>query len=190
MQSSRSYSSGLTLPELVITLLLLSASVALVLPIYADLASRNALYVRQTSLYGALHFARTQALISGVPVVVCPMGEEGGCSQRSADWSRGWLVFNDPDALNDCLPGPSGNTCQHGRGKLLLKTSVPEDVYIATNQNVARRVRFNPLGMSYGYTGRFTFCSHREGVSPLGLVVPQTGRIRRAGPGEWLDCPG
>lgn len=183
----RSSHAGRTLIEMAVALSMVALVANAALPALAGLLARQSLVSAQHLLHGHLHLARHQAIVGAKPVVVCPL-TGGRCSGEAGDWSQGWVVFQDPDGLNHCTPDTAQQHCLEHSHDILAVSTGSKSVAIVANRNVARRVRFNSQGMSYGYTGRFTFCHPSATVGALGLVVPQTGRIRRATPEELLPC--
>lgn len=183
-------SRGVTLPEMLVVVIVLSLVLFIGMPAMRKFVAAHQALAWQHRLHVALNLARHHAIYHSTPTVVCATGAGPGCASAATDWARGWLIFEDPGGLNDCKPDSGMSVCEDGGGRIIRVQEATESLAIATNHNVARRVRFNARGMSYGYTGRFAFCPGVELSRPRGLVVPQTGRIRAARPPEVLDCPG
>lgn len=181
---------GFTLIELLTTLLVIAVLLVMMAPSMNVLIKRNSLVALHGSLRSSLSMARTQAVETGRAVSVCPMGRNGGCAFPSGDWSRGWIIFEDPDHTGRCANPGSTGFC-HGTRKRVLKIRPPLDsgYVIRSNHHVSRRVRFSAAGMSYGHNGRFTLCDLSGAVKPVGLVVAATGRVRRARDSDLLPCP-
>ncbi len=179
---------GFTLTELLVVVVLLSVLATLALPPARKLVLDHRIWTLQHRLHASLNLARNSALHSGSPVVVCATDGNGACDGGSTDWNHGWMVFEDPAWLGACRPDATGNRCRDGQGRILRIQAPVDGFRIVTNRNVSRRVRFNPRGMSYGYTGRFTFCDTNGDGFQRGLVVPNTGRIRTANETELLPC--
>lgn len=179
--------SGKTLLELMIALTLLSALTGIAYPSFTRMLNAQQLLAHQHLLHAHLNLARHQAVSGGRPVVVCPR-EGRGCAGGPGDWSLGWLVFEDIAGHSSCDLDDEALRCSDHGGRVLAVGPVVEQLEIMANQNVARRVRFNAMGMSYGYTGRFSICDQRGLAAPLGLVIAQSGRVRRASASELLPC--
>jgi type IV fimbrial biogenesis protein FimT len=88
---------GFSLLELLVVLSLALALAALALPSFRSLVVRWALQTEGQALVDDLRFARTQAVMLGQPVSICPSADGATCATH-ADWGRGWLMFIDPDA--------------------------------------------------------------------------------------------
>ncbi len=181
---------GFTLVELLVTVLVIAVLLVMVAPSMSVLIKRNSLVALHGSLRSSLSVARTQAVETGQAVSVCPTSHKGGCAFPSGDWSRGWMVFEDPDHTGRCDNSGTTGFC-HGTRNRILKIRTPLDpgYVIRSNHHVSRRVRFTATGMSYGHNGRFTLCAVGGGVKPVGLVVAATGRVRRARDSDLLPCP-
>lgn len=177
---------GLTLLESLIVLVLVAIVVANVSSGLSSWLARHRLIVFQHDVYRAFMLARQHAITHATWVVVCPLSQEGGgCGSPRGDWNQGWRVFETSGSY-DCLPQGNG-LCGHGGRVLLEHDPVREGFRIVVNSHLARRARFNAMGMSHGYNGRLTVCS-RQDVDPLGLVIAQSGRVRNAQPEELLAC--
>lgn len=181
---------GFTMIELLISLLVIAVLLVMVAPSMNVLVKRNSLVALHGSLRSSLSMARTQAVETGSAVSVCPMGRNGGCAFPSGDWSRGWIVFEDPERTGRCANPGNAGLC-HGTRNRVLRIRPPLDsgYVIRSNHHVSRRVRFSATGMSYGHNGRFTLCDLNGAVKPVGLVVAATGRVRRARDSDLLPCP-
>lgn len=181
-------SRGVTLPELIVAVALSLALAAMAVPAVGTLLQRHNAYVLNQALLTSLNLARTQAVTRRRIVAVCRSSRGMACD-TDASWDKGWLVFEAPDNALECSdPHRTGYCREHG-GQILHveQRDTPGRVRMTHNHNVSRRVRFNTLGLSPGYTGRFTVCTV-DGTPLRGLVVPQTGRIRVARTSELLDC--
>lgn len=177
---------GLTLLESLVALVLLAVVAVNASTGLSSWLARHRLIVFQHDVYRAFMLARQHAITHGTQVVVCPLSaKEEGCASPKGDWNQGWRVFETLGSY-DCLPQGDG-LCGHGGRVLLEHEPVREGFRIVVNSHLARRARFNAMGMSHGYNGRLTVCS-RQDVDSLGLVIAQSGRVRNAQPEELLAC--
>jgi type IV fimbrial biogenesis protein FimT len=183
--------SGLTLLELIFVLAIVFVVVAVGVPSMHQWARETRLAAAQRQLFTALHYTRNHAIQSGSATAICARSRLGGCAKGGGQWSHGWIVFEAPEGVDDCSPGPRGLRCTTtGNPVLRLRKRDPGDgPEIINNHNVRKRVRYDGMGLSYGYTGRFTLCPQGSAVEPKGLVIANTGRIRKAGPADLLECP-
>lgn len=182
--------AGFTLIESLMAVLVLAILLASAAPVMGNLIKRNTLVTLHTELRTSLYLARTHAVRKGIAVTVCPRDNSGGCAQPSGDWSKGWIVFEDPDRVGRCRDSMGSGLCQGTPNRILgMRGPVAPGYVIRSNHHVSQRVRFSGTGMSYGYNGRFVFCDAGHAVDPLGLVVAATGRVRRARDADLLPCP-
>ncbi len=180
---------GFTLLELLMVLGITTILLTLGVPAWQNLVERMQVGNWQRQLHGALNYTRAHAIHSGIPTTMCARGNGGGCAADGGNWHRGWLVFEDGAGHRDCQPNDAGSRCQHSGARILRVNRGPEELRIVNNHNIARRVHYNPMGLSYGYTGRFTVCARHKDVADKGLVIANTGRIRGTHADELLDCP-
>lgn len=178
---------GFTLIELLTILILVAVLAMMAVPAWQKLVQGARIGTWQRQLHGALNYTRTHAIFSATPTVICARAAGGGCATSGGSWDNGWLVFEDPAGTGDCQPGPQARLCANTGQPILRMQQGTDAVRIVNNSNVARRVRYNIQGLSYGYTGRFTVCSG-SAAEARGLVIANTGRIRSASPGELLPC--
>jgi type IV fimbrial biogenesis protein FimT len=180
---------GFTLVECLVVIAVFSLLLTLGIPPMQSLLARQQALADRNEFHAALHLARNHAIHYSVDTVICAAGKTSGCAAGGGQWARGWLVFEDPDGDGLCAPEPGTGKCTLGGGRVVRVASRDPERNVVSNHNVSRRVRFGGMGMSYGYTGRFTFCPRKHPDAAAGLVVPQTGRIRTARDGELLECP-
>lgn len=180
---------GFTLLELLMVLAIAIILLTIGMPAWQSLVERMQIGNWQRQFHGALNYTRSHAIHSGTLTTICARGGNGGCAADGGNWQRGWLIFEDGGGHGDCQPDADGKVCSDSGARILRMNEGPEDLHIVNNHNIARRVRYNAMGLSYGYTGRFTFCAEQDGVADKGLVIANTGRVRSTDPDELLDCP-
>ena len=88
--------SGLTLVELLVTIVVLSVLLALGVPGLQNFVKNNRLTAQANDLVVALQLARSEAVKRGTGSIVCASANEATCS-GSDDWTTGWIVFTDVD---------------------------------------------------------------------------------------------
>jgi prepilin-type N-terminal cleavage/methylation domain-containing protein len=95
--------AGLTLIELMVTLVMAVVLLAVGMPAFRGLESGNRANVQTNGLVTALNLARSEAIARGVPVAVCARASaatEDACGTHGDAWGNGWLV------LTDAVPNP------------------------------------------------------------------------------------
>ncbi|MDX1803894.1 MAG: GspH/FimT family protein [Alcanivorax sp.] len=178
---------GLTLLEVLIVLLVLGLT-CMAVPSFSRLLWQNRLRNDQQQVYRAFMLARFHAIQTGEFVSVCAR-EQRHCAREHGRWDNGWLVFEDPAGNGECQLMAGGNQCQQGGTVIRYGDGLGHRSKVVANGLLAQRVRFNAMGMAFGFNGRMTFCSKKKGVKPVGLVLAASGRLRHARDNEMLDCP-
>ena len=150
-------SPGFTLLELLVVLALAALSLNFAIVAANDLHERRALATYANRLEQSLRFARTLALSSGKRVSVCP-SEDGRACDDDGDYTNGWIVFSEDDAVAAVHP------------------KLPEPWRIKTKR-LGEHLSFKPDG---GATraGRILLCSTRDAELRHTAVVNAGGLVR------------
>ena len=169
---------GLTLIELSVTLAVLAICAAVGVPALQTFVQQQRATAAMGSLTVHLASARMAAVTHRRPVVVCPMDDEAtGCVQET-DWSRGWIVFFDPD----------GNRRPDEPDQVIAveQTRSGSSLRVLTSSG-RRHVRYLPDGTSAGTNVTFELCG-AEGSLLGKVIVNNAGRSRIERPAEPVAC--
>jgi len=128
-----------TLIELLITLVILGIVLGLAMPSFTKQAINNSSLTLGSDLVSAINFARQEAVKRGKRVSLCPSANGTTCL-TSADWAKGWLVFED-GATSDGIDPVVKTPLRHW-SDLNSKT-----VITATGAAAISFVRFTGVGM-------------------------------------------
>jgi type IV fimbrial biogenesis protein FimT len=182
--------TGVTIIELMITLIIVSVLATIVVPSFSAFIQNGRSSAQFNDFVGALNIARSEAIKRSTYVVVCrSVGNDfpdtcSGAGAAGDGWHDGYAVFVDNDrdfeadsAAEILLAQPAfegTNTLVGGPGGSLVANNA--------------RVMFNTRGMTnfrteagdQDYRGNFTLCDGRGAGHALGLVMTSTGRARRA----------
>lgn len=175
---STSREAGLSLVELLTALAVSATVLAFGVPSMARMLAESQVRAQSSALSVALAAARMRAVERQHRVGVCPLDATGAC-QPDADWSLGWMVFDDPrgagrpaspDAVVEIAEAPAATvriTSTTGRRSLVFRTD----------------------GSSAGSNVSLTLCHPaHEGVGRQ-VVVSNVGRTRSGPlPSGWA-CP-
>ncbi len=163
--------AGLTLFELLFTLLLLSILLAVALPDFGDLISHKRSDSNIRTLITSLELARTSAIVDNSLVTLCRSANGESCGGR---WKDGILVFTDPN----------GNRKVDLQDRIIRYVTFP---YLHGNlrwrafQN-RQYLQITPQGFTRYQNGNFTFCPDSGDLRHARqLILNRTGRIRQAG---------
>jgi len=164
---------GLTLPELVVTLSVMSTLAVSGISSLQHFIQENRMAAQVNQFVTALHLARSEAVKHGLRVVLCPSSDGYNCG-NSREWVNGWILFASEDR-------------EHDMNELLLQTGSPVSPGIRMNSsNYRKRIVYQPDGSSPGTNSSFTFCDNRKRVKPRVICLSNTGRPRLT----WTRCDG
>lgn len=181
--------AGFTLIELIVVVCVFVILLAIAVPNYARLASKNELGGARDRLMTALNLARHAAVQNGTRVAACPAGHSPACASNG-HWEAGWLVFLDPNGDGTCTDSDGDGKCDTDGGKLLRHAVFENDrITIRGNHFIATGVEFTPIGTASWSHGTISVCDSRGHSAPRGIVISPSGRIRTANAGDPVSCP-
>ncbi|MGF6691049.1 type IV fimbrial biogenesis protein FimT [Metapseudomonas resinovorans] len=165
---------GHTLVELLFCLLIAGILLSFAIPSFVSTVERSRQTEAVNQLLGALHYARSTAVMERKVVGIC--SGESTCSD-DARWVDQLLVFID-DNRNGHLDTNE---------KLLRGFPLPADQsWTWKNFRRKRYLQFKPDGTTLALNGTFTLC--REGEAIRQLVINLTGRVRTRAPSANAQC--
>ena len=161
------FNRGFSLLELMLTVLLAGLLLGLGVPSFADFLARNRQTAEVNALFHALYLARKESIRRRQRVALCPTVDGENCAP-GADWSAGWLLFENTDRDSPPKNDPGE--------PVILVHAVDPRVRIEAN-----RRGFTSRGTRKRATnGTFVFCDPAGRVPAKALVVSYTGRPRVA----------
>lgn len=89
-------SSGFTLIELMVAVLLLTIVMITAVPYMRSILQNNRVTAATNDLITVLNLARSEAIKRGVTITVCPAANSNYTSCGN-NWSSDWIIFVDPD---------------------------------------------------------------------------------------------
>lgn len=104
MEKPTKPSYGLTLVELMITLVVIAIALTVAVPGFSNFIRGNQVTSQANDFLVSLTFARSEAIKRGQPVAVCASSDQASCSGNN-DWDAGWIVFTDADGSAGDLDG-------------------------------------------------------------------------------------
>lgn len=172
---------GLTLVELLMAMAVLAILFGLGVPAFGDLRARSERVAINNGLMTSLSLARTEALRSRRPTVVCPAkADASGCRDDGA-WHHGWIGFVDEN---------EDGMLTAGRDRVI---EVREPIQGASllSGSARPKVRYAPNGLNTGSNLSIRLCQAGKVVSAV--VVNNVGRprveLKERALARW-SCPG
>ena len=175
---TNAHSRGFGLLELVVTIVIVATLLVLALPSFSRTLARSRQTAELNALFHAFYLARKESVRRQRLVSLCPVADSASCSE-GADWSRGWLLFENTDRDEP----PERDT---GEPVILVHRTSGE------MQISANRRGFTSRGIRKRATnGTFVVCDAENRIPAKALVVSYTGRPRVASShrnGEPYSC--
>ena len=177
--AARSQQQGLTLPELLVSLAIVSILTAGAVSQFHELIQDNRIVAELNLFVTALQLARSEAVKHGRRVVLCPSMDKLKCGNSSA-WSYGWMLFASDNRERDA-------------GEALLQSGNPLGAGVILHaSNYRKRIMYQPDGSSGGSNSSFTFCDARKAARPRVICLSNSGRPRltfQRCDGSPIRCP-
>ncbi len=163
---------GFTLIELLMTVALMAILLSIAAPSMGDLVRDNRASSQTNQLVTTLNLARSEAVKRGAIVTVCRSTDSQSCDE-DADWSTGWIVFQDANQA------PGGAPVLGSADDVLRAWgSLGESTILRRMNN--QPVRFNPRGaISHGNEINFELCINDcDGSYDREIAVRPSGQIK------------
>ena len=178
MSLLRTHQGGLTLPELLFSLTVISMLSVAGISQFKHTLQEGRMVSEINQFITALHLARSEAVKHGRRVVLCPRTDGSRCGS-SPDWINGWMLFASDDREFD-------------PDEALLQTGNPLSSGISLrSSNHRKRIVYQPDGSSGGSNASFTFCDTRSLAKPRVICLSNTGRprlTRTRCDGKAIEC--
>jgi len=170
--------SGFTLIELMVTIAVAAVLAAVAVPSMQGLIAHNQLAAANNELLSAAMYARSEAVMRGLPVRMCNSATTADSSptcNSDDSWSSGWIVFVDSNA-NDSV--------DTGEDVLRVFANSSSALTITPDSSNARGLVFNKTGRAEGVAASgthstggstFTTCSSRVSDGRI-LSISISGR--------------
>lgn len=181
-----------------ITIALAGILLTLAIPSFQDTIRNNRLATQTNEFVGALYFTRSEAIKRGSQATICKSDNVSSCGGSGVNWENGWIIFSDLDG--DGVADIGTGACASGEDCILRIASALGGGNTLRGNSTANRVTFNIRGFSPGFNSTFTLCDSRGAKQARGIILSNTGRVRRAidsnndnieedGSGNALSCP-
>jgi type IV fimbrial biogenesis protein FimT len=167
----KGHSRGFTLTEVMMAIAVAAIVLTIGVPSFRTMILNSRKNTAIGDLQTSLIFARSSAITLRKQITVCKSIDNTNCTQDSdIDWSRGWLVFLDPDR---------DGTRSGGEKILRAHGALKGDVTYAGNTPVKDRVSFTPQGgFGNGIGGTITYTDSRGADYGGKLVISFGGQVK------------
>ncbi|WP_199052220.1 GspH/FimT family pseudopilin [Aquitalea sp. ASV15] len=153
--------NGFTLIEVIVVLAVASILLAIAAPSMSSFVRSNRISSAANDLQQTFLAARSNAVRTGVPVVVCASSSSSsGCDASS--FNSGWVVFADLNRNNTLVTGTSvnfGNAIASGTTDLVVlrKMDINSTLRLSvSNASAVTSFRYLPTGRVQMYNGSWT----------------------------------
>jgi type IV fimbrial biogenesis protein FimT len=174
MEKRRSRSTGVTLIELMVGLMVFAMLQAIAVPAISEMLNSVKLDSATLSMVSSLQLARSEAIKRGTRVVLCKSRSGEDCDDTNG-WEHGWIVFQDRN-----------NNAMVDEGENILHKEQPlaANVRLTGNSTVLSYVSYTPFGQAKMTSGAFqagtlTACmSSKSRAAARQIVINIAGRAR------------
>ncbi len=157
---------GLTLVELLVTLVILAVTLTWGLPDWRHFIAGNQASAIQTELYQLLNDARHTAVTYNTFTTLCPSADGLRCG---SDWRKDWLLFTDANLNREV----------DGSDRIIRRWSPPDDLTDLVVRPAGRTYfSWTPQGLTHGNPGSFTWCTRHQRRSVRQLSFTLQARVR------------
>jgi type IV fimbrial biogenesis protein FimT len=164
------YTSGFTLIEMLVTVVILSIVLAVAVPSFYSMIQNNRSVTTTNNLIFGLKLARSEAIKRGVSVSVCPTANSN-FTACGTDWTQGWFVFVNPD---------ENSIFANNANEVLIRSEqlTGTNYQITPSPNV-NLLTYKSSGFVAAGTGNVTFAIYSQGCKTdhaRSLNISTTGR--------------
>lgn len=173
-------SRGVTLLELMITLAVAAVLLGLAVPSFGGMWRDTQRAVAVNAFIHGIFLARSTAIVRKQVVSICRSSDGQTCSNQTADWQRGWIVFVNHDRDDPPV---------RDQGEPLL--SVQPGWERGTITSNRRAYTFRPHQHRV-VNGTVVFCDGRGSTQARAIIINSVGRPRvakRDSANRPLRCP-
>ena len=178
MKSKHRQQYGYTLPELLVTMTVVTILTVGAASGFSWLLQENRMVADINRFVSVFHLARNESVKQARRIVLCPSADGEHCG-NSSEWNSGWILFQSDDR-------------EHDADERLILSGASLQAGIRLNAgNHRKRIVYQQDGSSGGSNSSFTFCDSREKAKPRVICLSNTGRPRLSRTrcdGKPIDC--
>jgi type IV fimbrial biogenesis protein FimT len=159
---------GVTLIELMITLVVLSILVAIAAPNFISVIEQNRIKASLQEFSVSLKYARSEAVKRSSSVTICASADQASCT---GTWADGWAIFNDIDGVGDLDVGTDT--------LLRVHDGITDGHSLTFDGSGGMRITFSSRGYAAGQNGTIKMCG-KDGnaLNARGMILQSTGSLR------------
>jgi len=149
-----------------VTLVIVAVLLRVGVPSLRTLLIKSQLSGEVQDFYGAISYARSEAIKRGNYVSICKRKTDTSCGGGVGDtttWSNGWIIFTNAD--ND---DPA--TIDTGEPILRVVPALPDGYTLNASSNFASYITFDRFGMA-NRIGTFVFCANGDRTTAKAIIV-------------------
>lgn len=136
---------GVTLVELLLTIVVLTALLAIGVPTFKQFVKNNRLTAQANDLVIAIQLARSEAVKRTTSTFICASDDGSTCSGND-NWTTGWIVFSDLNRNGIPDVGATPPLCEASEDCMIRTASALEKSTL--DGNGASDIRFLPDGLT------------------------------------------
>ncbi len=161
---------GFNLIELMITVAMLAALLAIGVPSFTRTVDNNRMVGPLNEFVSAITLARAEAISRRTDITMCKSNADQTNCVISDDWSNGWIIFIDDD---------EDNAVDGGETVLQVHSGLHNNLTLTGSANVANLIVVDSRGFARNFAGDFTLCDGRGAEEARGLTLSVTARVAR-----------
>lgn len=161
---------GLTLVELMVTLVVVGIALSVGVPTFRGTIERNQLVSKANSFLSTLTIARSEAVKRGKVMTVCKSSDGTSCNDAAAGYEVGWIAFvdEDGDGVRDAEDELVKREYPFDPGYTLRGTAV---------NGIDDSISYRPSGRSSATgEGSVVLCKDGDSTKSRTIVIEFTGR--------------
>ena len=163
--------SGYTLLELLVTLVLVATVFAIGIPSMNTFIQNDRLVTQINTLVGHLSYARSEAVKRSQQVAVCVSSNATSCTGGN-NWENGWIIYVD---INGDGAFNAGETVLRAQQQL-------EGANTLSPGTIGTQVTYDFRGfVDAASVGSFSLCDSRGAAYGKAISISPTGRVRSGG---------